>query len=155
MSTSALPLKETALTQPIEVSARQAKGFWRWLHIFLLIFFAVIMVVPFVWLLSSSFKTQLQIFQYPPALIPEELHFENYTNALTYKPFHLYFRNTMIVVTLNVIAVVFTSSFCAYGFARMRFKGRDFWFGIVLATLFLPTSILLVPNFMIFQAGLD
>ncbi len=55
---------------------------------------------------------------------------ENFVRALTYKPFGICFRNTILVAGLNVIAVVFTSSFCAYGFARMRFPGRDFWFGI-------------------------
>ncbi len=124
---------------------------FHWLTLFLLVFFAVVMVTPFIWLLSSSLKTQINIFQYPPQLIPDPIVPQNYTNALTYKPFGLYFRNTLLVAGLNVIAVVFTSSFCAYGFARIRFPGRDFWFGIVMATLFLPYAILLVPSFIIFS----
>lgn len=125
--------------------------FWRWLTIFLLVFFAIIMLMPFAWLLSSSLKSQVQIFQYPPDFIPNPVHPENFINALTYKPFGLYLVNTMKIVTLNVIAVVFSSSFCAYGFARIRFPGRDFWFGVVMATLFLPYAILIVPSFMIFS----
>ena len=125
--------------------------FWRILTIALLLFFGFIMFVPFFWLATSSLKTQNQIFQYPPQWIPDPFQPENYSNALTYKPFHLYFRNTLIIAGLNVIAVVFTSSFCAYGFARIRFPGRDFWFGIVMATLFLPQTILIVPNFLIFS----
>ncbi|MCA9911991.1 MAG: carbohydrate ABC transporter permease [Anaerolineae bacterium] len=109
------------------------------------------MILPFVWLVSSSFKTQNQIFTYPPQWIPDPFQPENYVNALTYKPFHLYFRNTMIIVVSNVLAVVFTSSFVAYGFARIRFPGRNLWFGIVIATLFLPQAILIVPNFLIFS----
>jgi multiple sugar transport system permease protein len=70
--------------------------------------------------------------------------------ALTFKPFGVYLTNTLIICTLNVIAVVFSSSFCAYGFARIQFPGRDFWFGIVMATLFLPYAILIVPSFLIF-----
>lgn len=133
--------------QPVRSQGR----IWRGMNITLLIFFALLMVIPFLWLVSSSFKTQNQIFQYPPVWIPDPFQPENYINALTYKPFHLYFKNTMVIVTLNVIAVVFTSSFCAYGFARIRFPGRDIWFGVVLATLFLPQAILLVPNFLIFS----
>ena len=125
--------------------------FFHWLTVFLLVFFAVVMVTPFIWLLSSSLKTQINIFQYPPQLIPDPFVPENYVYALTYKPFGTYFRNTLIVAGLNVIAVVFTSSFCAYGFARMRFPGRDFWFGIVMATLFLPYAVLLVPSFIVFS----
>lgn len=120
------------------------------LTIFLLFFFAIVMVMPFLWLLSSSLKTQINIFQYPPQFWPDPMVPENFVNALTYKPFGLYFRNTLFVAGMNVIAVVFSSSFVAYGFARMRFPGRDFWFGIVMATLFLPYAILLVPSFIIF-----
>lgn len=124
---------------------------FHWLTVFLLVFFAVVMVAPFVWLVSSSLKTQLNIFQYPPEFLPDPWMPQNYINAMTYKPFGLYFRNTLLVAGLNVIAVVFTSSFCAYGFARMRFPGRDLWFGIVMATLFLPYAILLVPSFIVFS----
>lgn len=131
-------------------NTRPAPTFWRVVNIVLLFVFAAIMIIPFLWLLSSSFKSQNQIFQYPPEWIPNPFQPENYVKALTYKPFHLYFKNTMIIVTANVTAVVLTSSFCAYGFARIRFPGRDFWFGIVMATLFLPQAILIVPSFMIF-----
>lgn len=118
--------------------------------VFLLFFFGFIMIMPFVWLVISSLKTQIDIFQYPPEFIPDPFVPENYTNALTYKPFDIYFRNTLIVAGLNVIAVVFSSSFVAYGFARIQFPGRNLWFGIVMATLFLPYAILLVPSFLIF-----
>jgi len=121
-----------------------------WLTLGLLIIFALFMLIPFVWLVSSSLKSQIQIFQYPPEWIPNPILWENYVEALTYKPFLLYFRNSLIIAVLNVIAVVFTSSFCAYGLARIRFWGRDFWFGIVVGTLFLPSVIVLVPQFIIF-----
>lgn len=131
-------------------SHRSSERAWNYLTIFLLIFFAIIMITPFIWLLSSSFKSQNQIFQYPPQWIPNPFQPENYIKALTYKPFHIYLKNTLIIAILNVTAVVLASSFCAYGFARIRFPGRDFWFGIVLATLFLPYAILIVPSFIIF-----
>lgn len=124
--------------------------FFRFLNYFLLVFFAIVMILPFLWLVSSSLKTQNDIFQYPPDFIPNPMVPENYINALTYKPFGQYFANTLFVAGMNVLAVVLSSSFCAYGFARIRFPGRDFWFGIVLATLFLPYAILLVPSFIIF-----
>lgn len=136
----------------IHATKRPQRGdqVWQWLTLVLLIAVAIMMLMPFVWLVTSSLKPQLQIFQYPPQWLPNPIRWENYVNALTYKPFGLYLRNTMFIVTMNVIAVVFTSSFCAYGFARIRFPGRDFWFGIVMATLFLPYAILIVPQFIIF-----
>jgi len=149
---------DTASEQAFDVQlapARDRRGnndlLWRWLTVITLLVMAAIMLMPFVWLVSSSLKSQVQIFQYPPVWIPDPIRWENYSNALTYKPFGLYLRNTMIIVTLNVVAVVFTSSFCAYGFARIRFWGRDFWFGIVIATLFLPYAITIVPSFIIFS----
>ncbi|QPC85193.1 carbohydrate ABC transporter permease [Phototrophicus methaneseepsis] len=109
------------------------------------------MFVPFFWLLTSSFKTQNQIFQYPPAWIPDPFVPENYVNALTYKPFHLYLRNSLFIAGMNVLAVTLSASFVGYGFARIRFPGRDLWFGVVMATLFLPYAILIVPSFIIFS----
>jgi multiple sugar transport system permease protein len=123
---------------------------WNSFSIFLMVFMAFIMVMPFVWLMTSSLKSQIEIFQYPPKWLPDTLHWENYTKALTIKPFGLYVVITLKIVVLNVIAVVFSSSFVAYGFARIRFPGRDFWFGIVMATLFLPYAILIVPSFIVF-----
>ena len=142
---------QNTLVETKRIARSRGDTLFHWLTLFLLVFFAVVMVTPFIWLVSSSLKTQINIFQYPPQLMPDPVMTQNYINALTYKPFGLYFRNTLLVAGLNVIAVVFTSSFCAYGFARIRFPGRDFWFGIVMATLFLPYAILLVPSFIIFS----
>jgi multiple sugar transport system permease protein len=130
-------------------STRSARA-WSWLSNIMLVVMAAIMIMPFIWLVSSALKSQIQIFSYPPEWIPNPVHFENFVNALTIKPFGLYLVNTLKIVVLNVVAVVFSSSFVAYGFARIRFWGRDFWFGIVMATLFLPYAILIVPSFMIF-----
>ena len=131
-------------------SYASAAGTWRLLTIALLVIVAIGMLAPFLWLVTSSLKSQLEIFQFPPKWIPNPIHWDNYSRALTAKPFGTYLKNTLIICALNVIAVVFTSSFCAYGFARINFRGRDFWFGIVMATLFLPYAILIVPLFLIF-----
>lgn len=115
-----------------------------------LIVVAALMLFPFLWLVSSSLKSQLEIFNYPPTWIPTPPIFQNYIDAMTFRPFGLYLRNSLAIATLNVIAVVSSSSLCAYGFARIRFWGRDFWFGIVIATLLLPNIVTLVPQFIIF-----
>lgn len=122
----------------------------RWLLYLLLIAVSILMLFPFLWLLSSSLKSQLEVFAYPPQWIPDPMIWQNYVDALTFRPFHLYLRNSLAIASLNVIAVVFTSSFCAYGFARIRFWGRDFWFAIVIGTILLPNVVLLVPQFIIF-----
>ena len=109
------------------------------------------MALPFIWLVSSSLKEERQIFQFPPTWIPNPVRWQNYVDALTYKPFNIYLMNTMIIVTLNMIAIVGSASICAYGFARIKFPGRDFWFAIVLATMMVPYFVLMIPQFIIFS----
>jgi multiple sugar transport system permease protein len=142
---------QVALQRVEQRSVRPDDVLWFWLIRIALVVIAIIMLIPFFWLVSSSLKTQTQIFAYPPQWLPDPVRWENYAEALTIQPFGLYLRNSLIVVTLNVFAVVLSSSFVAYGFARLRFPGRDFWFGIVLATLFLPYAITIVPSFIIFS----
>jgi ABC-type glycerol-3-phosphate transport system permease component len=74
----------------------------------------------------------------------------NYIDALVYKPFALYLRNTLFLVTVNIVGILLTSSFVAYGFARIKFPGRDVWFIIVLATMMVPYYVLMVPQFILF-----
>ena len=137
-------------TEEYRPSQRRSK-IWHLLTLALMILIAFVMLIPLFWLVTSSLKTESQIFAYPPEWIPNPVRFENYPEALTIQPFGTYLRNSLIVVTLNIIAVVFSSSFVAYGFARIRFPGRNFWFGIVLATLFLPYAVTIVPQFIIFS----
>jgi ABC-type glycerol-3-phosphate transport system permease component len=128
-------------------------GEWWWqLFIWIvLVAGAFIMVLPFAWLVSSSLKLERMIFIFPPQWIPNPVRWQNYVDALTYKPFNIYIMNTLIIVLLNEIAILGSASLCAYGFARIRFPGRDFWFVIVLSTMMVPYFVLMVPQFIIFS----
>jgi multiple sugar transport system permease protein len=117
----------------------------------ILLFGAAIMLLPFLWMVSSSLKLETQVFTIPPQLIPNPVRLQNYVDALIYKPFHLYLKNTLIIVALNEIAILWAASYCAYGFARVRFKGREFWFAVVLGTMMLPGVVTMVPTFVIFS----
>lgn len=112
---------------------------------------AILMMLPLLWMVSSSFKLQQRVFQMPPQLIPDPFCPQNYVEALTYKPFHIYLKNTMFLVLMNELAVILASSFCAYGFARMHFPGRDLFFALVLFTMMVPYAVLMVPQFVIFS----
>ncbi len=131
-------------------SKRQRDAAGKTAALIALIIGAVIFALPFVWMVSSSLKAEQQVFTYPPQLIPDPVMWSNYVESLTYKPFALYVRNSLIIVVLNEIAILLMSSFCAYGFARIQFKGRDFWFGVVLATLMVPYFVLIIPHFIMF-----
>ena len=112
---------------------------------------AIIMFAPFAFLISSSLKIETQVFQFPIQWIPDPVRWMNYVDALTQKPFPLYFRNTMLIVLLNQIAILVTSSLCGYGFARIDFPGRNFWFSVALATMMLPYYVTMVPQFILFS----
>jgi len=144
------PVAELDVERPAKPPGRRRPIRARVLHVTVLVVMAILMIAPFVWLVSSSLKGQHEVFQYPPQWIPNPIRWSNYPEALVYRPFGLYFRNSLVIAMLNVIAVVSTSSICAYGFARIRFPGRDFWFGVVIATILLPSIITLVPTFVIF-----
>ncbi len=144
------PIAELDVAPAAKPPGRRTSLRLRAVHLTLLIVMAILMIAPFVWLVSSSLKGQHEVFQYPPQWIPNPIRWGNYPEALVYRPFGLYFRNSLVIAMLNVIAVVSTSSICAYGFARIRFPGRDFWFSVVIATILLPSVITLVPTFVIF-----
>jgi multiple sugar transport system permease protein len=124
---------------------------WRLAIWIILVAGAVTMALPFVWLVSSSLKLENNIFVFPPQWIPDPVRFQNYVDALTYKPFNVYIKNTAIIVALNLVAILWSASFCAYGFARIRFPGRDFWFAVVLSTMMVPFFVMMVPQFVIFS----
>lgn len=121
---------------------------WKFLIIIILCVVAFLMLVPFLWLISSSLKLEQRVFLFPPQWIPDPVRWMNYVDALTNKPFHLYLRNTLFIVILNEIAVIFTSSLCAYSIARIQFPGRDFLFSVVIAVMMVPYFVLMVPTFV-------
>ena len=113
---------------------------------------AVILLLPFVWMLSLSLKTPEQIGQYPPRLIPNPLTFANYPEALLrQQPFPLYLRNTVIIAAAVIVGDILSASFVAYGFARLRFPGREWLFTLLLSTMMVPLIVKLVPLFVLFK----
>jgi ABC-type glycerol-3-phosphate transport system permease component len=111
----------------------------------------VFMLVPFVWLVSTSLKAPGREFVYPPQWIPNPVMWSNYPKALTSQPFHLFLKNTLIVAVTATSGAVLTASMVAYGFARLRFPGRDFLFVVLLSTMMLPGVVVIIPKFILFR----
>jgi ABC-type glycerol-3-phosphate transport system permease component len=110
------------------------------------------MLMPFVWLLSTSLKQGGTEFTFPPELIPDPVVWRNYPDVLLGKAkFLLLLRNTALVVLLSVFGVTLSSSLSAFGFARLPLPGRGFWFTVLLATLMLPEAVTLIPRFLLFR----
>jgi ABC-type glycerol-3-phosphate transport system permease component len=112
---------------------------------------AVLLMIPIAFMVSTSLKTKGQVFSSPPVWFPAVPQWRNYPEALTVKPFGLYFLNTLQIVIPAVVGSVVSSTMVAYAFARLRFPGRDVLFIIVLSTLMLPMEVQLIPVFMIFK----
>ncbi|GER91881.1 sugar ABC transporter permease [Dictyobacter vulcani] len=118
-------------------------------RLFLLIM-CLIYAVPFYWMLSTALKSTSELAEFPPALFPRTLHFENFVLAVTKIPFAVYFGNTLLITLLTIIGSVLANLIVAYGFACIEWPGRDKVFYIVLATMFIPFPIAIVPQFDMF-----
>ena len=117
-----------------------------------LVLLGILFATPFVWLVSTSLKPASQIFVVPPQWIPRPLMWSNYPEALTYIPFFRYMGNTFYIAIFNVVALTISSSFIAYGFARIPWPGRGIVFGILLSTLLIPYAVTLIPTFLVFRS---
>ena len=122
---------------------------------FILIFFALFFVVPAWWMIITSLKTIQEVFVYPPTIIPKNVAWSNYPEALKLIPFFLYVRNTLIITIPNVVGTLISSSLAAYGFSRVRWPGRDVVFVLVLSTMMLPYQVTMIPLYVLFIQGLD
>jgi multiple sugar transport system permease protein len=118
------------------------------LHIFLLLG-SVVMLLPFIWMLSTSLKTPAETFAYPPVWIPTQIAWSNYSRAVSSMPFGRFYLNSLIVTISVTVLQILTSSLAAFAFARLRFPGRNLLFLLYLATLMIPFQVTMIPNFII------
>lgn len=119
-------------------------------HIPLLII-SIIFGFPFLYLFSTSLKTDRNVFSIPIQWIPDPIAWENYPRALEFIPFLTYFGNTLFITVTNVIFTLISCTLVAYGFARIKWYGRDMMFGVLLATLMIPFTVTLIPQFLLFR----
>ncbi|MDR2901081.1 MAG: carbohydrate ABC transporter permease [Treponema sp.] len=114
----------------------------------LLILLSIFMLFPFIWLLRSSFMTQREIQTMPIKWMPSQFNFSNFSSALKAAPFDYYFRNSIFLVVFNVAGSILSSSFIAFGFSRLKFKGQKFWFALLLTTMMIPYTVVMIPQFI-------
>lgn len=112
---------------------------------------AVAFIVPFIWLVLSSFKTGPDLFRTPFRWLPETWTLENFVQGFTGFPFFLYLKNTLIIIAFSMVGSLLSNSLVAYGFSRIRWKGRNAVFFIVLMTMVLPFQVTMIPLFMFFK----
>jgi len=119
----------------------------------LLIVLSGLFAFPFFWMLSSALKPEYQIFVWPPQWIPNPIMWSNFREALgnPLLPFHLFFRNTMIIEVAVLSGRLLSCTLVAYGFARLNAPGKNLLFTILLATLMLPAPVTMIPKFILFN----
>jgi len=112
---------------------------------------ALVSLFPLFWLVSTALKLDGREWLFPPEWIPNPARPENFLDAWRELPALLFLRNSTAVALLATAGNVLAASFVAFGFARLRFVGRDFWFLVLVSTLMLPSVVTLIPTFILFR----
>lgn len=108
----------------------------------------LLFILPFIWMILSSFKTESEVILIPPTLWPQEFTFENYAKLFEEMNFAVYLKNTMIIVLFSFFGM-FLNAMAGFGFAKYNFKGKDSIFLMVLATMMIPSQVTMIPVYLI------
>lgn len=123
-----------------------------------ILFFAVLlllsafMVLPLLWMVRSSFMDNLEILAVPVKWIPEHFGLDNFREVMEEGNFWRSFLNSVIIAVASAAGHILSSSFVAFGFSRLDFAGKKIWFSLLLATMMIPTTVLMIPQFIGWQA---
>jgi ABC-type glycerol-3-phosphate transport system permease component len=112
----------------------------------------LVFLFPFLWSLTASLKTLNGVYEFPPTLVVRDPQWGNYTEAMSILPFPLFIWNSFVICTLTVLGQLLSASMVAFAFARLRWRGRRFWFIVVLATLMLPAQLMVIPQYLVFKS---
>ena len=110
---------------------------------------SIIVVIPYIWMLSNSFKTTIETLTDPMHIIPQEFTLDGYIKVLTKSPFFKWLGNSIFITCFNTIVILFTSTLVGYGFARFKFRGRDFLFAMLVFTMMVPAQVTMITTFII------
>ena len=112
---------------------------------------SVVFLFPLVWAIGASFKPLIEVYRFPPTFFHWPPQLANYSEALSKLPFLRFIGNTLVITLAVTVGQLLSGSLVGYAFARLRWRGRDFWFVCLLATLMLPGQVLLIPHYLIFK----
>jgi len=111
----------------------------------------LLFATPLAWMVLTSFKPEEQVLARPYEVLPDRWEVGNYRRALQAMPYFLYLRNSLVLCAGSVLGTVASCSLVAYGFSRLRWRGRDVLFGAVLATMLLPWHVTMIPRFLLLR----
>ncbi|EAG2295462.1 carbohydrate ABC transporter permease [Listeria monocytogenes] len=110
------------------------------------------MILPFIWMVLSSLKTDAEILKIPPTIWPETFTLDNFTKLFTEMDFAIYLKNTLIIVFFSFFGL-FLNAMAGYGFAKFQFKGKNKLFYLVLATMMIPGQVTMIPVYLLLNAA--
>lgn len=144
---------ESARNQNVEKLSSQKKKnlIAKIITYFLLISLSIVFLFPLLWMIFTSFKPENEAMTFPPQLLPRNWDWWNYHDAFELVPLGRFYLNSLFVAGVGTLGTVISSSFVAYGFARIKATGRNFWFSLLLATLMLPPQVTLIPVYVIWS----
>ena len=131
---------------------RRQQGLLTVLTYVVLITGAVALMVPLFWMLSTSLKTEAEVQAWPIQWFPSTPIWQNFVDVFERVPFARYLGNSTWLAVTSIVGQLIGSTLAGYGFARMRFPGRDVLFFVMLSTMMLPAWVVVVPHFMMFNA---
>lgn len=146
-SSAILQIVQRRITQ----RTRMTVNWYRLLIYLLLLAGAIVFMLPFLWMLTTSLKPSQQVFTFPPQFLPTSFIWQNYVDGWTVLPFTRFLLNTVVITGANVLGNLISCSLAAYGFARLRARGRNFFFILMLSTMMIPNEVTLIPTFIFFS----
>lgn len=138
----------------VAMNAKARTCVWKSFMTLLMFAASLVMIVPFIWMLSTSFKETNEVFKFPIEWIPRTFHFENYQTVWLnpYYPFYKFFANSIFIAALALLGQLTISAMAAYAFAKIQFKFKNVIFLLYLSTMMIPHQATLVPYFALFRA---
>ena len=130
------------------ISAKTSRTVGKVCSYILLIFFACIFFMPFLWMLSTAVKPTNQIFLNPPKWIPDPIKWENFATIFKRMPLFAYTKNTLVVAILPVLGQIFAAPMIAYSLTKIPWKGAKYIFPLILATMMIPWQVTQIPLFI-------
>ncbi len=152
MTTKTQPAATPAATTTTDLPFNRRHFFQMLVTYGLLFSGAALLMVPFYWMISTSLKTLPEVQTWPIVWVPATPVWQNYPAVFQKTPFARYLLNSMVIATGGIIGTLVGSSLAGFGFARLRFPGRNFLFFLCLTTMMLPAWVVIVPHFMMFSA---
>jgi multiple sugar transport system permease protein len=140
-----------ARPEAVSTPAARLAALWPQVMFAVLVGLAFLTLVPILWMVLTAFKSAPEVAARPPTILPEVWHPENFVAAWNAAPFGQYLANTVFIAGSVMVLEVVTSALAAYGFARLRFPGRDALFLLYLGTLMIPRQVTLIPQFILMR----